>query len=137
MLFERVSFRLFGLLIIFVKALLLFVVLNTVSVAIVQQILDDFVITGGVPAFVLIGVIIGLLNLFLKPLLKVLSLPFIFLTAGLFVIVVNAVILWFAEVLVRGLAIGQIALSIDGMFTYVAAVLLLGFFNYLFQKIIR
>ena len=119
------------------KALLLFVVLNTVSVAIVQQILDDFVITGGVPAFVLIGVIIGLLNLFLKPLLKVLSLPFIFLTAGLFVIVVNAVILWFAEVLVSGLAIGQIALSIDGMFTYVAAVLLLGFFNYLFQKIIR
>ena len=76
------------------RAILIFVALNTASVYLVHQILDGFVVTGGTIGFLLVGAIIGLLNLFLKPVLRILSLPFIFLTAGLFVVVLNAAILW-------------------------------------------
>lgn len=119
------------------KSFLVFIALNTASVYVVQNILDDFVVTGGTLGFVLVGAIIGLLNLFVKPLLKIFSLPVIFLTAGLFVLVLNAFILWIAEASVSFLHIGDISLQINGVGTYTAAVVLFGFLNYFFQKIFR
>jgi putative membrane protein len=119
------------------RSILVFIALNTASVYLVQQILDEFVVTGGTLGFVFIGVIIGLLNVFIKPLLKILSLPFIFLTAGLFVLVLNALILWVAQSVVNGVGISGISLTIGGMGTYVAAVLLFGILNYIFQKLLR
>ena len=51
----------------------------------------------------LVALVFGLLNAFVKPLLKLISLPFIVLTLGLFLVVVNALMLsltsWFAGVL--------------------------------------
>ena len=48
-----------------------------------------------------VAAIFGLVNAFIKPVLKLLSLPFIILTLGLFSLVVNAAMLqltsWFAE----------------------------------------
>ncbi len=119
------------------RSFLIFIALNTASVYLVQQILDDFVVTGGTAGFVFIGIIIGFLNVFIKPLLKILSLPFIFLTAGLFVLVLNAFILWIAQHIVNGVDISGISLMIDGVGTYAAAVVLLGFSNYIFQKLLR
>jgi len=114
-----------------------FLVVNTLNVFVVQKILDGFVVSGGWTGFIIAGVIIGLLNSFLKPILKVLSLPFIFLTAGLFLIVVNAVILWFAELLISFLDVAGVSLTITGIGTYIAAVVLFGVINYLFQKVLR
>lgn len=119
------------------SSFLYFIALNTASVYLVQLILDEFVVTGGTMGFVLIGAIIGLLNVFLKPLLKILSLPFIFLTAGLFVLVLNAFILWIAQTFVNTISIAGISLAIGGVGTYVAAVILLGLINYIFQKLLR
>lgn len=120
-----------------IRALLTFLALNTLSVYLVHQLLDGFVITGGAWGFIVVGSIIGLLNLFLKPILRVLSLPFIFLTVGLFLVLINAVILWLAQQLVSFLELEGITFIVEGMVTYVVAVLLLGVFNYLFQKLIR
>lgn len=51
----------------------------------------------------LVALVFGLLNAFVKPLLKLISLPLIVLTLGLFLVVVNALMLsltsWFAGVL--------------------------------------
>ncbi len=44
-----------------------------------------------VKAVVLTAIILGLINAFIRPLLKLLSLPLILLTLGLFTLVVNAV----------------------------------------------
>lgn len=41
-----------------------------------------------------VGLIFGLLSTVIKPLLKLLSLPLIFLTLGLFTIVINGVVIW-------------------------------------------
>ena len=119
------------------RNLLLFIALNTGSVYLASQLLDSFVVSGGALGYLIVGIILGLLNLILKPVLRVLSLPFIFLTAGLFVIVLNAAILWVSEYLISFLDLPGIALSIQGFGTYVAAVVFLGFLNYFFQKVLR
>ena len=120
-----------------IRFLLIFLALNTASVYFVSRLLDNFEITGGVMGYVLVGVIIGLLNLFVKPILNVLSLPFIFLTIGLFIIIINAAILWLAEFVVEFLGVGGITFTITGIGTYVVAVISLGIVNYIFQKLIR
>ena len=120
-----------------ISAIVSFLALNTISVYLVDQLLDGFLVTGGAWGYVLVGVIIGLLNLFVKPILKVLSLPFIFVTAGLFMILVNGVILWLAKEGVAFLSIEGISLIIDGWWWYAVAVLVLGIINYLFQKVLR
>lgn len=42
---------------------------------------------------VIVALIFGILNMFIKPLLKLISLPLIILTLGLFVFIVNALVL--------------------------------------------
>ena len=119
------------------RNLFIFVALNTASIYLVSQLLDTFVVSGGTLGYVIVGIIFGLLNLFLKPILRVLSLPFIFLTVGLFVIVLNAAILWLSETIIAFLDFPGIALTIEGFGTYVVAVIFLGLFNYIFQKLLR
>lgn len=119
-----------------VRAIISFLALNTISVYLVSQLLDGFIITGGVWGFVLVGTIIGILNVFVKPILKVLSLPFIFLTVGFFLLIINALILWMAEGAVVFLNFEGITFIIEGIGTYLVSVIILGFVNYLFQKLI-
>jgi len=69
--------------------------------------------------------VLGLLNAVLRPVLVVLTAPLWIITFGLFLIVVNAVILWLAGVMVPGFAVdsfvaailGAIVLSVISFFT--------------------
>ncbi|NVM96502.1 phage holin family protein [Arthrobacter wenxiniae] len=45
-------------------------------------------------AFVFIGLVFGVVNALVKPVVKILSLPVTILTLGLFTIVINAAMLW-------------------------------------------
>lgn len=49
-----------------------------------------------------VAVVLGLLNTFLKPILKFISLPVTFMTLGLFLLVINAVLVLITEALVTG-----------------------------------
>jgi len=51
---------------------------------------------------VVAGLIIGLLNAFLRPVLGFLSIPFMLITFGLFSFILNAFLFWLATVLVKG-----------------------------------
>lgn len=53
-------------------------------------------------ALLLAGIIIGLLNVFLKPLITLLSLPVIFLTVGLFLLVINSFIFYLTVQIMPG-----------------------------------
>jgi len=46
-----------------------------------------------------LGIILGLLNFFIKPILKALALPLEIITLGLFSIVINMAILWFLDLM--------------------------------------
>lgn len=114
-----------------------YLALNTISIYLVSELLDGFIVSGGIWGYVLVGVIVGLLNVFVKPILKVITLPFIFLTLGFFLIVINALILWLTEFLVETLSISGITFQVSGVATYFVAVIVLGLLNYLFQKLFR
>jgi putative membrane protein len=86
--------------------------------------LVDFIIPGVVlanfPAAMLAGVMIGIVNAIIKPILFILSLPITILTLGLFALVVNGICFWLASVVTPGFSIhgfwafilGPIVLSI-------------------------
>jgi putative membrane protein len=76
----------------------------------------------------LLGVVIlGLLNATLGKILKLLTLPLSCLTLGLFSLVVNAVVLWFAASLKLGFQITEP--GVKGFIAAFAASLLIAFIN--------
>jgi putative membrane protein len=54
-------------------------------------------------AVILTAIILGVINAFIKPILKLLSLPLIALTLGLFIFVVNAICLYLAAWITRSI----------------------------------
>jgi putative membrane protein len=57
-------------------------------------------------AFAVMALILGLINAFLRPVLQILSIGFIILTLGIFLLIINAFTLWFSSVIARALGIG-------------------------------
>ncbi|WP_114907922.1 phage holin family protein [Ornithinimicrobium murale] len=76
------------------------VLVNAVALWITSRIIDGIVFedTSNTTAFVLtivaVGLIFGVLNAVIKPILFVLSLPVMLLTLGLFTFILNAIMLW-------------------------------------------
>ena len=58
-----------------------------------------FYLTAQWEVFLALGIILGLLNYFLKPLLKTLSLPLEIISLGLFTIVINMGLIWLLDVM--------------------------------------
>ena len=66
-----------------------------------SRLLPGFQVDGWLPA-VLASVCLGVVNAILKPILFVLTLPFTILTLGLFLLVLNALMLWVTALIVPG-----------------------------------
>lgn len=58
-----------------------------------------FTITGGVIAFLVAALVITLLNIFVRPIFRFITAPLVWLTLGLFLIVINIAVLWIADIL--------------------------------------
>ena len=58
--------------------------------------INGFSVIGGWQAYLIAGLVLGLLNLIVRPILKIVTLPLIIVSLGLFLIVINALILWLA-----------------------------------------
>jgi len=58
----------------------------------------------------IVAVVLGLLNIFIKPILVILTLPITFITLGLFLLVINALIIILCDNIVGGF-------SVDTFFT--------------------
>lgn len=65
--------------------------------------------------FLLAGLVLSLLNSILRPIIVVLSLPAIVLTLGLFMLVVNGVVVYIALKLVPGMDISFVAAIVTGI----------------------
>jgi putative membrane protein len=55
--------------------------------------------------FLLLGIILGLINFFVKPILNLITLPLRIITLGLFSVIINAVILWLLDTVFRELSV--------------------------------
>ncbi|MFA6550446.1 MAG: phage holin family protein [Candidatus Gracilibacteria bacterium] len=74
--------------------------LNGLALYATTLLIKDVAYTGGWKFFLIAGLIFAFLNAIVKPFLKLLSLPFIFLTAGLFIIVLNIFVLWLVKYII-------------------------------------
>jgi putative membrane protein len=83
------------------------------SVWVATLIVNGFEFNGEWWQFLIVAAIIGLANAFVKPILQLFSLPLILLTLGLFLIIVNALILQLA-VWLAGPDVLNLGLTSDG-----------------------
>lgn len=110
---------------------------NAVGTYVADMLLVSFVVTGGFWAYVVIGLFVSVLNFFIKPILKIVSLPIIFMTLGLFLVVINIFILFLVEYLFSVFQFGEISLAINGFVTYIMAAFIYSVFHFIIWKIFR
>jgi putative membrane protein len=99
------------------------ILLNAIAILLVARIVPGIQYQGDWIYLLLTGVVFGLLNLIVKPLVTVLSLPFVVLSLGLFFIVINGFILYLAAWLLDGL-------TIDGCGAALLGGLVIALFNW-------
>ncbi len=112
------------------KRALIGIVLNAAGLFLIVEFLSEVTATGGFKVYLIGGIILGLLNTFIKPLMKILSLPFVLITAGLFLIVINAIILYLTQWVINVMEFRDVALNFDGMGAYLIAAIILGIINW-------
>jgi putative membrane protein len=79
-------------------------ILNAVAILLTSYLLSGVHIEGFVAAF-LLAFVLAILNAFLKPVLVILTIPISIVTLGLFLIVINAGVLYLATYFVDGTSI--------------------------------
>ena len=89
---------------------LLFRILITSALVVVLSHLMTGVHVDGFTTALIVAVVLGLLNIFIKPILVLLTLPITFITLGLFLLVINAIIILLCDNIVGGF-------SVDSFFT--------------------
>jgi len=97
---------------------------NALALFLAESYIDGVKLYGGYKELILAALIIALANFFLKPGLKLIFGPFIILSLGLFVIVINMGILWIADKLLP-----QVEFS--GLSSLFLTTMLLGIVNFI------
>ncbi len=75
----------------------------------------------------LAGTILGVINIFLRPILKILSLPLIILTLGLFIVIINILMLYLVAFIFP-------FFHLAGFWAAFWGVLIIGLVNYLLES---
>lgn len=108
-------------------SLVIRLVLSALGVLIAAYILPGVFVDGFFAAIV-VSIILGILNWTVKPLLILFTLPLTFLTLGLFLLVINALIILLADAVVPGF-------TVDGFWWALLFSLVLTVLNSFFQDI--
>ena len=120
------------------RKLILGIILNTLAFYAVTQVVPQVTYEGGIAFLILTGAILGFLNSVLKPVAKVFSFPLIFLSGVLFLIVINAAILWVTANVYDVLAIEGFTMVMEGgLVTYALAGAVFGIINWLEHWLVR
>jgi putative membrane protein len=105
----------------FISYLLVSWALNAVVLAIVAWIFDD-VHAGTTGQLLTAAAVFGILNTILKPIMRLLTLPFAVVTLGLAWFFVSMLMLWLTSIIVSGF-------DVDGFWTYVWATVVIWLLN--------
>ncbi len=97
--------------------------INILGLIVADWLFDSFAVERW-GSIILAGAVLGLANVFLKPIVTFIALPLILLTLGLAYILVNVVMLLFTEWVTPNF-------SIDGFWTYVGATIVIWLVNWI------
>lgn len=97
--------------------LLLVWLLNAVALLVVAYILPGISVASFGSALIA-ALVLGLLNTIVKPILTLLTLPLTVVTLGLFLLVLNALVFWFAGSILRGFHVNGFWWAFIGALVY-------------------
>jgi putative membrane protein len=80
-------------------------IIVALAFAVTAWLLDGVTVSGGILGYLWISALFGVLNAFLGTILRLISLPFIILTLGLVLILINAVVLEITDAITGDLTI--------------------------------
>ncbi|MGB0175904.1 MAG: phage holin family protein [Owenweeksia sp.] len=80
-------------------------IINTLAVFVTAWILGDAVEISGFATAILVALVLAIFNITLKPLMILLTLPFTVLTFGLFLFVINALLIMATDSLIGGFVV--------------------------------
>ncbi|NNL17021.1 MAG: phage holin family protein [Flavobacteriaceae bacterium] len=87
--------------------LIIRLLLNALAVVVLAKILNGVTVDTYLTA-IIVAVVLSVLNLFVKPFLIILTLPITIITLGLFLLVINALIILLADKLIDGFSVSSI-----------------------------
>jgi len=123
----------------FIKKILLWIIASAVAIYITAEYLPQYLnIEWWIKAFFLSWLIFWILNTFFKPILKLISLPFIIITAWLFIIVINSIVIFSLSYFFNAMPTLNVIFEIKwGILSYLIVWFVLSVINYLTHWIIK
>ncbi len=91
--------------------------INILALLLVAYMVPGIMVDGFFIALI-VAVLLGILNVFIKPVLILLTLPITLLTLGLFTFVINALLFWFVASFVEGFAVSGFWIALLGTILY-------------------
>ena len=101
-------------------------VVNALALSAAAWLVPGITLTGGFWDVLLVALVFGLVNALLKPIVFLLSLPFLILTLGLFAFVVNGAMLLVTAALTDHLAVSGLVAAILGSIVISLVTIILG-----------
>ncbi len=113
------------------KKVFIGIAVNALVMFLLTYTVDGISYTGGFKFFLLSGIILGLINFFVKPILKLLSLPIVILSGGFFLILINVFLLWFMVYFFEVAEFRDVRLIITGFQSYLIGAIFFGVINWI------
>ncbi|MBC7570032.1 MAG: phage holin family protein [Spirosoma sp.] len=85
--------------------LIIRILISAVAVYVATYFIPGVSVSGGPLTYIIVAVVLGLLNAFIKPILTILTIPITVITLGLFLLVINVLMVYLAAYLVSGFAV--------------------------------
>ena len=101
------------------------ILVNALAIFLADYLVPGIVFSGDILTLFIAGLLLGLINFILKPVIKLVSAPLIALSFGLFLIIINIALLWLLEYFVP-------ELTITGFWSYFWGVLIISILNMFF-----
>lgn len=102
---------------------LLRLIANAIALWVSVLIIPGIAYSGGAFGLVGVALVFGVVNAIIRPVLKLLTCPLVVLTLGLFVFVLNGLMLWLTSELSLALGIG---FDVDGFWAAVLGAIIVG-----------
>ena len=100
---------------------------SSVALYIANWFVPGFVVKGGIKEYLIAGILLGVLNMVVRPVLKTITFPLIILTLGIFILVLNALMLWIVDYIFD-------FVSIQSLWALAWSTIVVGIVNWLISK---
>lgn len=85
--------------------LIIRILISAVAVYVASLFIPGIRVSGGVGTYLIVAIVLGFLNAFIKPILTILTIPITVITLGLFLLVLNVLMVYLTAYLVSGFAV--------------------------------